>query len=349
MHKNKFIALVILLTMLSFIITACFGTADNSSEITKINIAALRGPTGIGMVRMMDLMNNANDELYINPDMANFQGREVKRSYQFELLGAPEDVVAMVTGGQVDIAAVPSNLASVLYNATGGDILIAAIPTFGTLFMLENGETVSDFRDLRGRTVYATGQGANPEFILRHLLESNGLTPGVDVEIEFLTEHAELAALLAEGMVDIGMLPEPNATAAQLLNNDLRVIFDFTEEWNKTSDGNLAMTAVIARREFAENNPDALDNFLFDLKNSIDFAINDVPKAAELCAEFGVIPQAAAAARAIPNISLTFISGTSMQQVIEPYLKVLHTANPQSVGGYVPNEAIYYIPQTPIE
>jgi len=316
---------VVLLLIFSLVpLAACSPSAAPEAERSEIDVrvATLRGPTGIGMVQMMN----------------------APHGYQFELLGAPEEVVAMIISGQVDIAAVPSNLAANLYNITHGDVRMIAIPTFGTLFMLENGETIKNWDDLRGRTIYATGQGANPEFILLHLLESNGLKPDVDVQIQFLTEHSELATLLAEGLADIGVLPEPNVTAARLQNADLRMAFDFTEEWAKVAEGSLAMTAVVARSDFIEAHPEALGNFLLDLGASIEYVQSDIPAAAELCEQFGVIPKAALAARAIPNINLTMITGKDMQPVIEPYLRVLYTANPQAVGGSLPDEAFYYIP-----
>lgn len=327
-------------------------TPDGQASLPEpltIRVATLRGPSGIGMVQMMGLMAESADGLYHNPQIDEFAGQQVPRRYQFELLGAPEEVVAMIISGNVDIAALPSNLAANLYQLTQGDIYLIAIPTLGTLYLLENGETIHSWEDLRGRTIYATGQGANPEFILRHLLEANGLIPGVDVQVQFLTEHAELATLLAENMVAVGILPEPNVTAAQAQNSDLRVVFDFTAEWAKVAEGALAMSAVVARREFVAAYPDAIDNFLFDLKTSINFVANNVPEAADLAAEFGVIPQAALALRAIPNLNLTMITGTALRPVIEPYLQVLYNANPQSVGGALPDEAFFYIPQVAIE
>jgi NitT/TauT family transport system substrate-binding protein len=255
----------------------------------------------------------------------------------------------MILSGNADIAALPSNVAANLFQVTQGDILMVAIPNFGTLYLLENGETIQSWADLRGKTIYATGQGANPEFILRHLLEANGLTPGVDVQIQFLTEHAELATLMAEGLVDIGMLPEPNVTAARLQNSDLRIALDFTAEWKQVTDGALTMTAVVARREFIEAHPQAIDNFLFDLKTSINFVLNDPAAAAELCAEFGIIPNPVLALHAIPQLNLTMITGTAMQPVLEPYLRILYAANPQAIGGALPDETFYYIPQVIIE
>lgn len=341
------ISLVLLLTLLLIFASACAAETPNSPPETtpettpteptepdaaqpeSIRLIALKGPTGIGMAYLMEQAEQ---------DAAN--------PYRVELAAAPDEVVAAVANGSVDIAAVPSNLALNLYNKTNGQVQMLAINAYGSLYILENGESIHSLADLAGKTIYATGQGANPEYVLNFLLQANGLTPGEDVEIEFLAEHAELATQLAAGQVAIGLLPEPNVTAARLQNSDLRVAVDLTAEWDRlvTDGSKLTMSALLVNREFAAQYPAAVADFLRDIEASIDYALTEVAATAQLCEKFAIIPKAAIAEQAIPNCNLTFLSGNAMQSVIGGYFQMLYEANPQAVGGALPDEGFYYQP-----
>lgn len=290
---------------------------------TPMRVLALKGPTGIGMVNMMD---NAN--------------------YTFTLAASPEEAVAAVANGSVDAAAVPTNLAATLYAKTGGTIQAAAAISRGMLYILEQGDTVKSIADLKGKTIVTSGQGANPEYILNALLEKNGLTPGVDVTLDFRSEHAEVLTLAAEGSVDIVMLPEPNVTVALMKNANLRVALDLTQEWNAAFGGQseLYMSTVIVSRDYAEKNPEQTAQFLKDLENSINAATTDVDTAAQLCADYGIIANAAAAKNAIPRCGLTYIAGDEMKSSVSVYLQTLYDQNPKSVGGKLPDDDFYYHP-----
>jgi len=87
------------------------------------------------------------------------------------------EVMAALTSGETDIAAIATNVASTLYNKTEGKITMLAVNTLGVLYILEKGESVQSMADLKGKTIYATGQGANPEYILNYLLTETAWTP----------------------------------------------------------------------------------------------------------------------------------------------------------------------------
>ena len=211
---------------------------------------------------------------------------------------------------------------------------------------MENGETVKSIADLRGKTVYATGQGANPEYVLSYLLEKNGLKVGTDVKVEFKAEHAELAGLMAAGECVLGMLPEPNVSSAMAQNPKLRIALNLNEEWNKVSgdSSRLTMGCVIVRNEFLEKHPEEVATFITKLEASIKYANEKAVDTGVLCEKYGIVPKAALAAKAIPNCNLTVIKGADMKKTIEGYFGVLFAANPTSIGGAVPDEGFYYIP-----
>lgn len=281
---------------------------------------ALNGPTGIGMAKLTE-----------------------EAAYDVRFAGATDEVVSAVSSGSVDIAAVPTNLAATLYNKTDGGVQLLAVDTYGTLYLLQNGTGVASVADLAGKHVYATGAGANPQYVFEHLLAHAGLEPGVDVEVEYLPEHAELAALVATGEAQLALLPEPFVSVAQAKGgDDVRVALNIGEQWKAATGSDLAMGCVIVRTEFARQHPEALARFIEDLGASVAFANSDVDATAQLCADLGILPNAEVAKAAIPKCSLVCVTGDEAKHAVDSYLGVLFDANPKSVGGAVPAEDFFY-------
>jgi NitT/TauT family transport system substrate-binding protein len=322
--KRKLFSLICLISLI-FSLTACTAqTTDEADQVTPA-VMTLKGPTGVTMAKMIDDNTKTND-------------------YQFRLVSNPDEIVAALTSGEVDMAAMPTNLAAKLYAKTEGDIEMVSIIAYGSLYILEAGDSIQSLSDLAGKTIYATGQGSNPQYILEYLLTSAGLVPGVDVNIVYKSEHAELATLMAGGEVEIAMLPEPYVTTVLTKNDAVRIALDFNEEWNAVNDGELTMSCVAANREFVAAHPEAVAAFLADLADSVAFALDDTEATAALCAEHGIIENAAIAEAAIPKMGLTMITGAEMAPAVSGYLTVLFNADPASVGGALPDAAFYYAP-----
>ena len=248
--------------------------------------------------------------------------------------------------GEIDIAAVPANLASVLYNNTEGSVEVLAINTLGVIYIVESGDTVTSVEDLRGKTIYASGKGSTPEYALNYILSENGIDPASDVTIEWKSEHAEcLSALMAEENA-IAMLPQPFVTTAQTKSDTIRVALDLTEEWDKLQEGSdapstLITGVVVARREFVEQNPEAVSAFMDHYKESVDFVNSNVEEAAQLVGQYDIVT-AEVAQKALPECNITFIEGSEMKDNLSGYLAVLLEQNPQSVGGALPADDFYY-------
>ena len=315
--------------LLALLLTLCLTLPVAAlADEAPVNVYTLMGPTGIGMVRIM----NDNDG-----------------TYQFNLVSAPDEVVAAMASGHADIAAVPTNLAATLYQKLNGGVQIVALNTLGVLHILDKTGEINEIGDLAGRTLYASGQGAIPEYVLNYILAANGLTDSVTVE--YKAEHAELATLAAEGMVDVCMLPEPNVTAVLMQNSDFRIALDVTALYDEANAaaGNegatMSMGCVIVRREWAEQNADKLAAFLTAYEESVGFVNTEIEEAAEMVQAQGIMPKAAVAAKAIPNCHIVFITGETMKTMIEPFFGVLFDANPSSVGGALPAEDFYYMAQ----
>lgn len=309
-------------------------TASSAAALEKtgktLRVAALKGPTAMGMVKLMadaEAGNTAND-------------------YEFTLAGSPDEIVGSIVTGEFDIAAVPTNLAATLYNKTQGKVRLMALNTLGVLYVVEAGDTVQSIADLAGRTVYSTGKGSTPEFAFDYVLEKNGL--GDQVTVEYKSEHAELAALLSQGQADLALLPQPFVTTALAQNEKLRVALDLTQEWDKAAQGasQLTMGCVIAQSSFLEENAAAAAAFLAEYKASVEFVTDPVnlDEAAALIAAQEIIPKAEVAKKALPQCGITFLSGEEMKKIASGFLQVLYDADPQSVGGALPDDGLYYVP-----
>lgn len=245
--------------------------------------------------------------------------------------------------GEVDIAAVPTNLASVLYNKTEGGVKLLALNTLGVLYMVTKNEEVASIADLKGKTIYATGEGSTPQYALEYILTQNGLDPETDVNIVYKSEHAEILPLMISGEATIALLPQPFVTQALAQDAEIEVALDMTEEWDKcvTDGSQLTMGCVVARTEFVEENKEAVDRFLEEYAASVEFVNGNVEEAAALSGKFDVIAEEVAA-KAIPECNIVFWEGEQMKEAAEGFLTVLYNANPQSVGGALPDEGLYY-------
>ena len=315
---KKIVSLVLAALMLAAVF-AFAGCNKQAADDTTLRIAALKGPTGMGMAPLM------NKETYPN--------------YEISIGSDPSAVTSSFIAGEYDIAAVPVNVAAVLYNKLEGDVVMLGINTLGVLYVLENGEEIKSMADLSSKTLYATGQGSTPEFVLNYLLEKNGLT---DVTVEYKAEHSELAALMADGSVTLGMMPEPNVTATMAKNADLRVALDMTEEWNKVSDTKLVQGVIVARRSFVNEQENAIKQFMENYGKAVELINTASDEACQMIVDAEILPAAPIAKAAIPRCNIVFITGDEMKASVSALYEIFFAAEPKSVGGKLPAEDLYY-------
>ena len=298
-----------------------------SEEPVTTRIAALKGPTAMGMVKLM------------HDDPQSGEGP----MYAFTLAGAADEVTPSLIKGDLDMACVPANLASVLYNKTEGEIITLAVNTLGVLYIVENGNAVSSMADLAGKTIVAAGKGSTPEYALRYLLTENGIDPDTDVTIDWKNEHAECVAALASGSATIALLPQPFVTVAQTKIENLRVALDLTAEWDALDNGSGLITGVVvARKAFVEEHPAAVGAFLQNYAASVNWANSNNADAAQLISQYGIVEAAPVAEKALPYCNIVCITGEEMGVKLSGYLQVLFEAEPTAVGGKLPGDDFYY-------
>lgn len=300
-------------------------TEAESYTPIDINIGCMKGPTGIGMIKLLS---------------SSDKGESVNH-YNYTIAGAADELSTALVKGDLDIAAVPCNLASVLYNKTEGEVVTVAINTLGVLYVVEAGDSIQNVEDLNGKTIYSTGQGTTPEYTLRFLLTSAGLDPDKDVDIQYKSEAPEVVAALTQNTDAVAMLPQPYTTVALNSNESFRIALDVTKEWEELNDSTVVTGVLVARKSFIEENTEAYNKFIEEYSASTQFANENVDETAALLESFDIF-KAAIAKKAIPYCNVTFIDGTDMRNKCLAYLQVLYDQNPAAVGGKL-EEGMFYI------
>ena len=342
---SRKIAIILALLLSLALLASCGEAAEELPETieveegdaTELRILALKGPTAMGMVKMMAEADSGALKDHI---------------YKFELASAADEAAPRLIQGEVDIAALPANLASVVYNKTGGGVKLLAINTLGVLYIVEQGNSIKEVSDLRGKTIYASGQGATPEYALKYILSGNGLDPESDVTIEWKSEHTECLSALLSDPEGIALLPEPFVTTAQTKAENLRAALDLTEEWGKiqaelpAEEMSALITGVcVVRSEFAEEHPEAVADFMEHYRESADFVNGEIEEAAALIGSYDIVPEAVAL-KAIPKCNIVCTGYPDdveeAKTMLGGYLRVLCGQNPQAVGGKLPEDDFYY-------
>ena len=269
--------------------------AKELSTTDALRIAGLKGPTTMGLVNLLSMEEDGTASM----------------DYDLQLYGAADEIVPLLMKGELDMAAIPANLAATLYQKTEGGIQAVAVNTLGVLYVVEKGgDTIQSMADLAGRTILSTGKGTTPEYVLRYLLNANGIDPDKDVTIEYYSEATEVTAQMANTEDAIAVLPQPYVTAAGLQDDTLRVALDLTEEWNKVADTQLITGVTVVRKEYAEEHPDVVAAFLTDYAKSVEAANTDLDGTAALCEEQGVVAKAAIAKKALPNCNIVCLTNS---------------------------------------
>lgn len=299
------------------------------SVTEPLRIAGLKGPTTMGLVNLLSME----------------QAGTAAMDYDLQLYGAADEIVPLLIKGELDMAAIPANLAATLYQKTSGGIQAVAVNTLGVLYVVEQGDTVHSMADLKGRTILSTGKGTTPEYVLRYLLTANGLDPDKDVDIQYYSEATEVTAQMAATQDAIAVLPQPYVTAAGLKDDTLRVALDMTAEWDKVADTQLITGVTVVRKAYAEEHPDVVAAFLADYAQSVNAANTDLDGTAALCEEQGVVAKAAIAKKALPNCNIVCLTGEELKADVSGYLQVLYDADPAAVGGTLPGEDFYWAAQ----
>lgn len=326
---GKVTAVALSLAMTGALLTGC-GSNKASEEKITVKVGALKGATTLGLLPLQDKAANGG----------------ANENYEFSMMTAADELLPLMIKGELDIALLPSNVASVLYQKTNGGVTVIDINTLGVLYMVSGDSSIGSVADLAGKTIYLTGKGTTPDYVLHYILNGNGIDADQDCTLEYRSEATEVAALLAENSDAIGLLPQPFVTAACAQNDALSVIMDMNAEWEKLQgeNGSRLVTGVtVVRNEFLQEHENAVVAFMEEHKASAESMNTDVENGAKLAVASEIIAKEPIALKAIPKCNITYIDGNEMKQALSGYLQVLYEQNPESVGGALPQDDFYYI------
>lgn len=325
---KKFVVLGLLVGVLCFCFCGCNTGGEVAKGDTTMRIGSMKGPTSMGLLYLMEEAERESSE----------------GNYEFQMVTGADEIVPLLAKGELDIALLPANVASVLYGKTEGAISVIDVNTLGVLYMVSSDTSVKEITDLEGKTIYLTGKGTTPDYVLLYLLQKNGLDMD-DCILEYKSEPTEVAALLAENPEAIGLLPQPFVTAACMQNQALSVILNLNEEWNKVQGegGSSMVTGVtVVRNDFLKEHEEAVQIFLKEHAESAKAMNDDPTTGASYAVKAGIIAKESIAQKAIPACNITCLTGAEMKQALEGYLEVLYELSPEAVGGALPGEDFYY-------
>lgn len=323
--KRKFFC-AILIALVTCASIGC--SASNSQAVTEVKIGSLKGPTSIGLMKLMDDSSNGNSE----------------GKYSFEIATTADEILPKMISKELDIALVPANVASVLYNKTKGGVVAIDINTLGVLYAVSQDSSISSVNDLKGKKILVTNKGTTPDYVLQYLLNQNNISLD-EVTIEYKSEAQEVVALLKEDGESVGILPQPFATACSISSEELNVVLDLTKEWDnapKSEESMLVTGVTVVRKEFLDSNKETVDLFLKEHKASASYVSTNIDEVAQLVVASKIIEKEPLAKAAIPKCNVVYIDKDEMKTSLSGYLKVLYDLNPESVGGNLPGEDFYY-------
>jgi NitT/TauT family transport system substrate-binding protein len=317
----KKISLLLLVFLMIFMV-GC----QEEKEAIEVSVYGLNGPTSMGMIKMFEENTTLDDNI----------------SLTYTNVAQPDIVVGKLLKKEIDIAAVPTNVASMIYNKTEGAYQVAAVNTLGVLYIVTSeGVEINSLEDLRGKTIGASGLGATPEYVLNHVLKSNDIDPMEDLTVDYSLSHADLAAGIMSGDVEIALLPQPFVTMVSM-GSDSTIALSMQDEWAKIESADLAMGCIVIKADLIESRPDVVETFMDHYKESVEW-VNENPTDASLLVEkYEVLPKAKIAELAIPKSNIVFVEGDDMQTQMESILNMLVGSIPASIGGQLPDEAFYY-------
>lgn len=320
---RKYLGLALILT-LCISLSGCNKVKDD----TVVKVGALKGPTAIGLMKLMD-------------DSAN---NKALNAYSFEIATAADEILPKMISKDLDIALVPANVAAILYNKSEGNIKVIDINTLGVLYAVSSDESIKSVKDLENKTVYVTGQKNTPDYITQYLLKENNVDISL-VNIEYKSEAAEVAALLNEKEGAVGILPQPFVTACCIKNENLKIVLDLTKEWddlNKDTGSKLVTGVTVVRADFLAEHESIVKDFLKEHQLSAEFVSTNLEDVAKMVVDKGIIEKEPLAMKAIPNCNITYMDKDSMKEALSGYLNVLYTMDKTTVGGQLPDEEFYY-------
>ncbi|HAN18737.1 MAG: hypothetical protein A2X13_13055 [Bacteroidetes bacterium GWC2_33_15] len=303
----------------------CALSCNKSAENKKITIATLKGPSAMGMIKIIDSL-----AITKNP------GTEII------ILNEPIQVRKLMLENKVDFAILPTTMGAILYNR-GINYKLAAIPVWGTLYLFGSDTSIRTWNDLKGKKIHLMAKGMTPDVLFKHLLIQNNIDPEKDVILDYsFPTHIDLANAVAAEQAVLGVISEPMVSLVMQKNKNVYPLFDLNAEWQKLNRNiPIAQTALLVKSEFAKHNQKYVSLFLDQYRKSTDWVNANPDSAASLIVKYNILPNIEVARISIPRSNLNFISSKDVKTEIYNYLELFYTLNPDIIGGNIPDENFF--------
>lgn len=311
--------------LLISVVCGCRNTTTKSDDSSTYTIATLKGPSSMGMIRLIDSLSKMDNN-----------------SVQVKILNEPIQVRKMMIEGSADFAILPTTMAAIVYNK-GLEYQLVSIPVWGTLYLVGSDSTIKSWEDLRGKRVHIMAKGMTPDVFFRFLLQKNGIDPDKDITLDYsFPTHIDLANAVAARQAEIGVISEPMVSLTMQKNKTLRRIFDLNEEWRKQEGAPIAETAFMGKKSLLQHNPLMVEKLISSYAASTKWVNQNPDSAAVLIVKYNILPDSEVAIIAIPGSNLKFVRAKEIKKQIEEYLNVFYKMNPEIIGGKIPDENFYY-------
>ena len=322
MKRKIFVFLVISLISLNL-----------SAQATELRVGLLNGPTCVPAAYLMENKKS----LLAGGSAANLT---------YEKFADPQALLPKMIKKEIDIGFMPANVAAKVFNSGNKSIICCAVVGLGNISLITTDESIRNFSDLKGKTVYLAGQGATPEYMFRYLLSENKMNWGQtgDVIFDFSIPTAQIAAQLISGKIQYAVVPEPFATIAKLKSDKVRTALDFQKEYLElTGEKEIyPLSVMVVRADFAKENPELLKTFLAEYEEAVNWTNSNVSQAAFLCEKHNLGLSAEVLEKAIPLSNYTFIPASSARKSLENLYNLFLENDKTSIGGKLPEQGFYY-------
>lgn len=244
---------------------------------------------------------------------------------------------------QIDIALVPTDMAAKVYNKNSSYQICASIGQ-GSYYLVTSDPEVTGFNStLINKEIAIAGESSMTDNIVKAILKKNNIDETL-VKFKYTNTVPELVKTLTLGEIYTGIVPETSLTSLLYKHSGLKILASTNDAYENTFDisEGYPQFSVIVRKDFAKNNKEYVNKFLFKLKESIEFVNNNPLQAGAYGEELKIPIKPQILSKAIKRCNLKFIEIDKFKQNYEYFFDILYNYNNEAVGGTVPDESIYY-------
>lgn len=259
------------------------------------------------------------------------------------IFGSDEEVEEGLYNEEYEIALVPTDLAAKVYNKNSNYEICASIGQ-GSYYLVTTDPSIDGFNDtLINKEVAVIGENSMIDTIVKSILKENNVDESL-IKYKYTNTAPELVTTLASGQVRTGIVPETSLSTLLYKHSGLKILTSTNDAYEEALNisGGYPQFSIIVRKDFAKDNKKYVNEFLLEMKESVDFVNVNPLQAGAYGEEFKIPVKPQLLSRAIERCNLKFITVDEFKKNYKEFFNVLYNYNNEAVGGTVPDESIYY-------